>query len=218
MKSHLTSRCLLAACVVLLFAGQALAQSPQSSGQDDDLVRLVTWMSGSFSSEEQAANDSDFFDIRLHVVRIWPELSSGVWLYVEQASASSLDKPYRQRVYFVHRLSEELFESKVFSLNDPLRFAGEWRNPEPLKNLSPDSLIIREGCSIVLRMRGTEAFVGNTVGKECSSDLRGASYAVSEVAITESEMVSWDRGFDSEGGQVWGATKGGYIFRKLQQK
>lgn len=106
-----------------------------------------------------------------------------MWRYVEQASASSLDTPYRQRVYFVHRLNDELFESKVYALNDPLRFAGEWRDPEPLKNLTPDSLVSRDGCSIILRMRGTEAFVGNTGGKECSSDLRGASYAVSEKSM-----------------------------------
>lgn len=214
MKEHLTNKCLFAACVILLVASRAIAQTPHPSAQEDDMIRLVKWMSGSFSSEEQARDDTSFFDIRLHVVRIWPEFSSGFWLYVEQASASKLDKPYRQRVYFLHRLNEEFFESRVFSLNDPLRFAGEWRKSDPLRNLGPDSLVVREGCSIILRMRGKEAFVGNTVGTECSSDLKGASYAVSEVTITETEMVSWDRGFDSEGRQVWGATKCGYIFRK----
>jgi hypothetical protein len=27
-------------------------------------------------------------------------------------------------------------------------------------------------------------------------------------------MVSWDQGWNGEGKQVWGATKGGYIFVK----
>jgi hypothetical protein len=26
------------------------------------------------------------------------------------------------------------------------------------------------------------------------------------------KIVSWDRGFDASGAQVWGAEKGGYIF------
>jgi hypothetical protein len=28
-------------------------------------------------------------------------------------------------------------------------------------------------------------------------------------------LASWDRGFDSTDNQVWGAEKGGYIFKKL---
>jgi hypothetical protein len=31
-------------------------------------------------------------------------------------------------------------------------------------------------------------------------------------------MVSWDRGFDKEGKQVWGAQKGGYRFVKKRKK
>jgi hypothetical protein len=27
-------------------------------------------------------------------------------------------------------------------------------------------------------------------------------------------ILSWDRGFDANGNQVWGAEKGGYIFKK----
>jgi hypothetical protein len=27
-------------------------------------------------------------------------------------------------------------------------------------------------------------------------------------------MTSWDRGFDAQDRQVWGATKGAYLFRK----
>jgi hypothetical protein len=28
-------------------------------------------------------------------------------------------------------------------------------------------------------------------------------------------MESWDRGFDAQGNQVWGATKGPYVFDKV---
>jgi hypothetical protein len=30
-------------------------------------------------------------------------------------------------------------------------------------------------------------------------------------------MITWDRGFDAEGKQVWGATAGGYIFRRVDE-
>ena len=44
------------------------------------------------------------------------------------------------------------------------------------------------------------------------SDLQGAAYAVSEAIISPQGLLTWDRGFDAAGKQVWGATKGGYDF------
>jgi hypothetical protein len=44
--------------------------------------------------------------------------------------------------------------------------------------------------------------------------LRGAAYATSEVVIEPAILVSWDRGWNAAGEQVWGATKGGYEFVK----
>jgi hypothetical protein len=29
-------------------------------------------------------------------------------------------------------------------------------------------------------------------------------------------LVTWDRGFDAEGNQVWGSTDAGYIFKRLR--
>jgi hypothetical protein len=51
-------------------------------------------------------------------------VDDGVWLYVEQAVAEYLEKPYRQRVYHVTDQGEGRFASAVFSMDSPLRFAG----------------------------------------------------------------------------------------------
>ncbi len=181
-----------------------------------DTERLVTMMQGSFSSEEQSANDSDYFDIRLEMKRIWPERSDAKWLYVEQAVASMKDKPYRQRVYKITNTYEGRFESAVFTLKDPLRFAGEWKKENPLSGLIPDSLEAREGCSVFLTLMNNGSYEGSTNGKDCQSDLRGAKYATSEVVISDEGIKSWDRGYDENDKQVWGAEKGGYVFKKLK--
>jgi CpeT protein len=34
------------------------------------------------------------------------------------------------------------------------------------------------------------------------------------VLLESTRMSSWDRGFDAEGRQVWGATGGAYVFNK----
>ena len=40
------------------------------------------------------------------------------------------------------------------------------------------------------------------------------SYTTSEVSIEARAITSWDRGFDADGAQVWGAEKGPYVFAR----
>jgi hypothetical protein len=175
-------------------------------------------MTGSFSSADQhAADPENYYDIRLHMVPIWRDRTDGPWLYVEQASAAKLDQPYRQRVYHLAAKSDGTLESAVWELpGDPLRFAGAWRTPERFNDLSPADLTMKAGCSMILRRRADGAFVGGTVGKGCESTLRGAAYATSEATITAEGLITWDRGYDADARQVWGATKGGYVFKRVE--
>jgi hypothetical protein len=198
--------------IVLLTACSSEDKAPRTQ---DDLLRLVSYMTGSFSSQEQAASDSNFYDIRLEMVRIWEERTDGVWLYVEQAAARMLDKPYRQRIYRLTQVDDSTFRSDVFTMRNPLRYAGQWKKAKPMTTVMPDSLGERQGCSIILKKEGDSAFVGGTAGKECASMLAGAKYATSEVRITATELYSWDRGYDAEDKQVWGSTAGAYIFKKI---
>jgi CpeT protein len=203
----------------LLFLGAAgcgICRYPGAVYKTGDLEKLVSCMAGSFSSAAQAARDSTYFDIRLRMVPIWTGRSDGYWLYVEQAVAGHEERPYRQRVYHVTQVDRSTFESSVFTLVNPLRFASAWKETYPLHSLNPDSLSLKDGCSIFLRREQVAIYRGSTHGKGCPSDLRGASYATSEVEINPVRLVSWDRGYDANDKQVWGATKGGYVFDKIE--
>ncbi len=180
---------------------------------DGELALAAKWLTGHFSSAEQAERDSAYYDIHLHMARIWPERTDGFWLYVEQLLAGHT--PYRQRVYHIHRTSPETIESVVYRLPEESRFVDGWRDPEGFGSLTPDSLDERAGCAIVLRRVDEKTFAGSTVGKACPSNLRGASYATSEVTLTADTLISWDRGFNAAGEQVWGAVKGGYVFKRV---
>jgi hypothetical protein len=182
----------------------------------DDMARLQKWMSGYFSSQAQAAKDSDYFDVRLRMTPIWKNRADGFWLYVEQGMAEHELRPYRQRVYHVTQVNDSTFESAVMAFADPTKYIGEWQKPEPLASVTPESLSLKEGCSIILYKHGEFAFSGATVGTGCSSDLRGADYATSDITISKEQLIIWDRGFDKDGNQIWGARKGGYVFKKLQ--
>jgi hypothetical protein len=179
-----------------------------------DLDLLVKWMTGSFSSEEQANLDTNYFNIELEMVQIWKDRTDGPWIYVEQAVAEYKDKPYRQRVYQLNKRNDGKIESIVYSIPNPIRFAGDYKKNIPLLKLVPDSLVLREGCKVILYRADEGYFEGSTVDKNCISELRGARYATSEVLIKDDRLISWDRGFNENDKQVWGAEEGGYIFMK----
>jgi hypothetical protein len=181
----------------------------------DDLKILADWMTGSFSSEELVKIDSSYLDIRMEMFPIWTDRTDGYWLFVEQAVAIHAHEPYRLRVYHLTQRDEGTFVSDIYMFEDPLRFAGAWKKPELLANVTPDSLTLREGCSIILTRDATGSFIGGTVGEGCSSSLNNAVYATSEVQIAENVTYSWDRGFDAEGNRLWGAEYGGYVFKKI---
>ncbi len=175
---------------------------------------LVEYMTGSFSSAEQAEKDTNYFNIELEMVQIWKDRTDGPWIYIEQAVAENKDKPYRQRVYQLRNRNDERIESIVYTIPDPTRFTGDYKKEFPLLRITPDSLSMREGCEVVLYMADNGYFEGSTIDNNCKSELHGASYATSEVFIYQDKLISWDRGFNENGEQVWGATKGGYVFKK----
>jgi glycosidase len=199
-----------------VYAGSTVDPPTDTGKIQSDLDQLLEFMTGSFSSRAQAEADTNYLDIRLEMVQVWKNRTDGYWLYVEQAVATHKDRPYRQRIYHLSDQADASIRSEVYSIPDPLRFAGAYNEPRLLIALTPDSLQVRRGCAVILRRRGPDVFAGSTVDRDCVSELRGATYATSEVRITPQELTSWDRGYDLEDRQVWGAVEGGYVFRKTE--
>lgn len=187
-----------------------MSATAQQARPSKELRRLGQWMTGEFSSAEQAAADSTFFDIRLNVVPIWRSRTDGIWLYVEQAAANMLNKPYRQRIYQLTQEGDQ-FISTIYTFSNPLQKAG---NLVRVEQLTPDSLTTRRGCEVLLIQKGKAAFEGSTKAKNCPSELRGAAYATSEALIQDGQMITLDRGYNLQDQQVWGSTRGGYVFKK----
>lgn len=184
--------------------------------EDLELKELFSLMQGSYNSANQAAQDSSYYNISLHMYPIWKD--KGNYLYVEQALNRMQQRPYRQRVYKVTRLNDSLFSSAIYTIPHDSLWIGKWKTPEDFDRISPEYLVERTGCEVLLKRLGSTHFKGETGIKTCESSLRGASYATSEVEITAQKIVSWDRGFDSMGNHVWGAEKAGYIFDKLSDQ
>lgn len=181
----------------------------------NDLTTVADWLTGSFSSEEQARNDSDYYNVTLEMKRIWDHRKDGIWFYVEQAIAENRDKPYRQRVYRL-LIENEKIKSIIYLIPDEKNYTAAYKNTSIFNSLTPEQLELKDGCDVIIFRKDENTFIGSTVDENCSSNLRGAAYATTKVVIKKNSFISWDQGFNENHEQVWGAVKGGYIFKKIQ--
>jgi hypothetical protein len=181
-----------------------------------DLDVLAERLTGHFSSERQSVEQPGYFDIHLHSVRIWPDRTDGIWIYVEQAMATALEKPYRQRVYMLVEEPNGVLVSVVYELPESASFVGAWAEPTRFEKVTPQQLVERVGCNVYMKRNERGEFVGSTTGRGCGSILNGATHATSEVVIDEKGMSTWDRGYNDQGEQMWGATEGPYRFDRVE--
>ncbi len=202
----------------LLLATAALIAAPlfaSDTAATLALERLATLLTGTFSSSDQALADKNYRNTTLHAVRIWTDRADGPWIYVEQALADAPDQPYRQRVYQLALSRDDTLETRIFTLDDPIKATGAWRKSVPLSDLTPTRLAFNEGCTVFFRAMPDGSFVGSTQGEGCTSDLRGATHATTEATLTSDKIVWWERGFNAARRQVWGSAAGGYVFKRV---
>ncbi|MGC6494145.1 MAG: chromophore lyase CpcT/CpeT [Myxococcota bacterium] len=170
----------------------------------------LDWLSGHFDSSAQANENEAYFAVSLRSCRVTVEgLPERRTLYVEQALVGQA--PYRQRIYVVAPgASESEVLTTIYAPSAPEALVG-WCEGRVSPVLSMADLELREGCGVTLRLEDA-GLVGATTPGACGSSLRGASSATSEVRLTGDTLWSWDRGWDAEGKQVWGAVEGPYRF------
>ncbi len=194
--------------LVLLLSSCAIFKSDNAN----DILDLKNIMIGSYDSAAQAAADSTYYDISLHMYPITSISAPGEWLYVEQSVSSMQDKPYRQRVYHLEDKGSYLL-SHIYTIDNEKELIGAWKEDKTVNGISLERIKLKEGCEVKL-FKSTNGYEGNTGRGTCKSNLRGASYATSVVKIYVDQLTSWDQGFDDKGEQVWGAVKGPYMFDK----
>lgn len=208
------ARYLIVPVLILVLAGCTASKKTNSASKSDTaLDKLTALMEGAFSSELQSRTDTSYFNISLVMTPIWTDRTDGRWLYVEQAAASQLDKPYRQRVYHLQHPSKNTFTSDIYTIRNALSFAGLQNDKQKQDRLTFDLIELKDGCTVTL-VKNNKIYEGGTASDKCPSDLRGAKYTTTKIVLKKGELRSWDQGFDATGKQVWGATKGGYIFIK----
>ena len=216
MKRVTSSAIPSAALLVTLLGVSAVRAETPGAEAPRAAEEVAALLAGTFDSKAQAeANPDGFRAVRLVSVRVpKSRLGSGApVLYLEQALLSTPDKPYRQRFYRIEETADGGVVSRIFEPKEPVAVSGKWRDPSDLALYGPGDVVERIGCAVRLK-KTAQGWEGGTEGTSCPSALSGARYATSRVRLAEGRTESWDRGYDLEDRQVWGAKEGPYVFER----
>ncbi|WP_378186803.1 chromophore lyase CpcT/CpeT [Aquimarina sp. W85] len=199
---------------VLFLAVCTSCISPKSS--DIELQKFSSLFIGSFSTQEQALNDSSYRSINLEVHPIW-ENKSGHWMFAEWVENNDTSKIIQRRIIQLKRLDSANIISKLYKL--PV--ASEKLNSEQIvthidNNYDEEHLLLRHGCDINYTKQTSNIYVGKTNPSSCKSQASGIAYITSQIIISTNRFTEWTRGFDTKGKQVWGKIKGPYQYKRIQ--
>jgi hypothetical protein len=203
----------LGGCLVM--AATATAGSP-----DRDVLRVATWLVGSFDNRAQVAADqsgnaSFQHDLALMSGRPVDDpvvFRDALYVYVESRREGE-PRPYWQRVYRLGKSGGQV-RIEVFKIDGQV-LGALGQDAQMLSSLNPGDLKKEEGCDVLLDARGDE-YVGSTAPRTCRSDYKGSAYVFSTMRITRDLVVTLDRGYDERGVQTFGPSDGrGYEFRRI---
>jgi CpeT protein len=196
-----------------------LSQENHSIPSKDSLLyELAALMAGDFSNRQQSdADPKNYAHIRIFFRPLPWDFFSGIGFYSEQVYDYDLWSPYRQGVHRLVDLGDRIYIEN-YSLKEAENYAGSGHNRDILLTIPLDEIERRHNCSMVFYKDG-EMFRGSVEpGNKCLIHRKGVNtYLVSDVELTQTTWISWDRGMDLENHQqVWGSAVGPLKFAKKE--
>lgn len=179
-----------------------------------DFTQMVDWMTGQYTNSAQAAKDDSYTEISLKITQIWPEATTGAWLYVEKAAIDSIAHPFLQAVYFLSEISNGEYSVDIYAIPDAEKFVGAWKDSSLFAGKTVFDLKHIPGCALFLNYDGFQ-YSGKTNTGSCKTDSEKSEYSTTNIILIPGKFQIWKRGFNTDGKQVAGPTKSAYIFKKV---
>ncbi|MEL6814431.1 MAG: chromophore lyase CpcT/CpeT [Cyanobacteria bacterium J06598_3] len=201
-----------------LFSAQSADLSLGNVHSDVSPEAVADYLEGVMDTTAQAAIDSNFVGVQMTTCRITVTEGNdqspreGIYLYQEQALSENVNEPYRQR--FLQLVpaagNNNRIESRSFKPPVPEQWTGLCDQDV---RAVPATALRELVCTVSLRASSLGGFVGSTPSAGCPANVRGAVSISNVVVLHADGMDTWDRGFDAEGNQVWGAEEVPYQYR-----
>ena len=179
-----------------------------------DYTKRIT---GVFSTEEQSKLDTTFDNVRVYTKLIRKDKNGIYWVYTEQGEFLYY-KPYRQRVYQLAIVDGKILQ-RIYYIKNQENFS--YFNPKSIKSITSKDIYLKPGCDLEITtiaypiLKGV--YGGKTNDTNCIATFRGSSYTTTDFMVYKNKIHSWERGWDKNGKQVWGSSKGHYIYKKISK-
>ncbi|WP_298543218.1 chromophore lyase CpcT/CpeT [uncultured Aquimarina sp.] len=198
----------------LLITTISCSNKIEQGSQIDDLTGIL---SGKFSSKKQAKEESGYSAVCLINIPIWDD-RPGYWFYQELYDEKNSTSIYNQRIINFKKLDSLTISSVNYSIPDQKRYANGWKDISIFDHLTIDSLKIRDGCDVYFKKKTSTIYHGKTKKGTCSSSFSSKiSYTTSNIVISKNKITSWDRGYNTQGKQIWGKIQGPYKFIRVRE-
>ncbi|QUM74847.1 chromophore lyase CpcT/CpeT [Moritella sp. 24] len=195
-------------CLFSSFAYSAIFKS-------DNTQLLTQWLSGVHRSTNDVIQGRDV-NIDLRIFPIWQDRFDGEWLYMESRIVGSPNKPFRQRILQLVATPNGLIRLYSYSIPRASDFAGAYYTPKVLMSLTQSQLSISNNCELLIELKITNTFVGETDSNSCITTSHSSSLITTFFAVSEANISFLDGGYDKFGNLVPGRLDIPVTFLKLE--
>ncbi len=194
-------------CLFSSFAYSAVFKS-------ENTVLLKQWLAGTHRSTNDIIQGRAV-NIGLQILPIWQDRIDGEWLYIESRIIDSPNKPFRQRILQLVATPNGLIRLYSYTIPRASDFAGAYYFPQVLASLTQSQLSISNNCELLIELKVTSTFVGETDVDSCITH-QGMPLMTTFFAVSEVNMSFLDGGYDKFGNLVPGRLDIPITFLKLE--
>jgi hypothetical protein len=203
-----------------IYPAQAQPGTVPTKSLEQQAQDVAALLEGQMVTSAESMENSEAPRIRMTTCRIQITNANAapgsIFLYQEQALTNNLSKPYRQRFLQISPSpATQSVRSLSFRPTTAATFAGLCNKPLAERTLKLSDLGTYV-CSVFLKPSGN-TYIGNTPINGCPANYRGAVRITNRIELTPTGMNTWDRGFDANGQQVWGAKTEAYQYHRMAE-
>jgi hypothetical protein len=179
---------------------------------EQHLKQVISHLVGAMDRTAQVAADPEAVNVEMTTCKVNLPQAEDIFLYQEQALTRSFNQPYRQRFLRLRpSIDGHAVESRAYKPENPDLWIGLCNRPPSQRTLQLADL--GEGVCSVFLTPVQEGYRGVTHAGGCPTKVRGATRITNTILLHSTGMDTWDRGYDSNWQQVWGADAEPYQFR-----
>ncbi len=206
-------------------AGFSQAVAPTAIPLEQHVRQVAAYLTGAMeASAPSSSKPGQRVTVRMVTCEIpLPSPGTTVLLYQEQALTDELTQPYRQRFL---EISASPYSQTVRSRSYKPISPSQWINFCNQSGGDRTRQVSRLNgnwgtpvCTVFLKPNHSndlgDIYLGNTPADGCPAKVRGAVRITNHIRLHRTGMETWDRGFDAQGKQVWGAKVESYQFHKV---